>query len=151
VSTCIETVLTSPVGGQAVAAVGSVLEGQAIVDTAVKAFGTVHVLINNAGVLRDKSFRKMTEKEFNDVYDIHVKGAYNITKACWPIFRQQKFGRIVNTSSPAGVYGNGGQTNYSGAKMGLVVFAQVLDKEGVKYNIKANTIAPVSEFTCTCC
>jgi multifunctional beta-oxidation protein len=139
------TPLTS-VGGQAVAAVGSVLDGQAIVDTAVKAFGTVHVLINNAGILRDKSFRKMTEQEFQQVYDIHIRGAFAITKACWPIFRKQKWGRIVNTSSPAGVYGNGGQTNYSGAKMGLVTFAQVLDKEGVKYNIKANTIAPVSVF-----
>lgn len=120
------------------------MDGQAIIDQAVKAFGTVHVLINNAGILRDKSFRKMSEAEFNAVYDIHVKGAYAITKAVWPLFRQQKFGRIVNTSSPAGVYGNGGQTNYSGAKMALITFAQVLNAEGTKYNIKANTIAPVS-------
>jgi multifunctional beta-oxidation protein len=120
------------------------MEGQAIIDVAVKAFGTVDVLINNAGILRDKSFRKMTEQEFQQVYDIHVRGAYAITKAAWPIFRKQKWGRIINTSSPAGVYGNGGQTNYSGAKMALITFAQVLNKEGVKYNIKANTIAPVS-------
>lgn len=79
------------------------------------------------------------------MYDIHIKGAFSMTKAVWPIFRKQKWGRIVNTSSPAGVYGNGGQTNYSGAKMALILFAQVLDKEGVKYNIKANTIAPVCE------
>lgn len=134
-------------GGQAAVSIGSVMDGQKIIDDAVKAFGTVHVLINNAGILRDKAFRNMTEKEFNDVYDIHVKGAYYITKAVWPIFRGQKFGRIVNTSSPAGVYGNFGQTNYSGAKMALVTFAQVLNAEGVKYNIKANTIAPVSTST----
>lgn len=121
------------------------MDGQAIIDQAVKAFGTVHVIINNAGILRDKSFRKMSEAEFNAVYDIHVKGAFALTKAAWPIFRQQKFGRIVNTSSPAGIYGNGGQTNYSGAKMALITFAQVLNAEGVKYNIKANTIAPVSK------
>ena len=136
-------------GGQAIAAVGSVLDGQAIVDQAVKAFGTVHVLINNAGVLRDRSFRKMSEKEFNDVYDIHIRGAYAMTKAVWPLFRQQKFGRVVNTSSPAGVYGNGGQTNYSGAKMALILFADVLSKEGTKYNIRANTIAPLAASAMT--
>lgn len=87
----------------------------------------------------------MSQEEFDLVYDIHIKGAFSMTKAVWPIFRKQKWGRIVNTSSPAGVYGNGGQTNYSGAKMALILFAQVLDKEGVKYNIKANTIAPVCE------
>jgi multifunctional beta-oxidation protein len=137
------------VGGQAIVAVGSVMDGQKIIDEAVKAFGTVHVLINNAGVLRDKSFRNMTQKEFDDVYDIHVRGAYYMTKAVWPIFRGQKFGRIVNTSSPAGIYGNGGQTNYSGAKMGLVTFAQVWNAEGVKYNIKANTIAPLAASNMT--
>ncbi|BEI82068.1 hypothetical protein CcaverHIS002_0212280 [Cutaneotrichosporon cavernicola] len=139
------------VGGQAAVSVGSVMDGEKIIGDAVKAFGTVHVLINNAGILRDKSFRNMTQKEFDEVYDIHVKGANYITKAVWPLFRAQKFGRVVNTASPAGIYGNGGQTNYSGAKMALITFAQVLNAEGVKYNIKANTIAPLaaSQMTAT--
>lgn len=136
-------------GGQAAVAVGSVLDGQKIIDVAVKEFGTVHVLINNAGILRDKSFRNMTVEEFDAVYDIHIRGAYYMTKAVWPIFRGQKWGRIVNTSSPAGVYGNGGQTNYAGAKMGLITFAQVWNAEGVKYNIKANTIAPLAASNMT--
>ncbi|KAL1409254.1 hypothetical protein Q8F55_006087 [Vanrija albida] len=131
-------------GGQAVAAVGSVTEGQKIVDAAVAAFGTVHVLLNNAGILRDQSFRKMTEKQFDDIVDIHLTGAFSMTKAVWPLMRKQKFGRIVNTSSPAGIYGNAGQTNYSAAKMGLITFSRVLSFEGVKYDIKANTIAPLA-------
>jgi multifunctional beta-oxidation protein len=86
----------------------------------------------------------MSDKEWDQITEVHLRGAFACTKAAWPIFRKQKWGRIINTSSPAGVYGNGGQTNYSGAKMALITFAQVLNKEGVKYNIKANTIAPVS-------
>ncbi|TXT13599.1 hypothetical protein VHUM_00966 [Vanrija humicola] len=131
-------------GGQAVPAVGSVTEGQLVVDQAVKAFGTVHVVINNAGILRDKSFRKMTDAEFDIIVAVHLTGAFSITKAVWPLFRAQKFGRVINTASPAGLYGNGGQVNYSAAKMGLVAFSRTLAKEGVKYNIKSNTIVPLA-------
>lgn len=89
------------------------MDGQKIVDQAVKAFGTVHVLINNAGILRDKSFAKMSDAEWDAIIAVHLKGAYSMTKACWPLFRKQKFGRVINTASPAGVYGNRGQVNYS--------------------------------------
>lgn len=128
---------------------GSVTDGQQIVDAAVKAFGTVHVLINNAGILRDKSFKKMTDKEWDQVYAVHLKGAFAMTKAVWPIFRQQKFGRVINTASPAGLYGNMGQTNYSAAKSALIVFSICLAREGEKYNIRANTIAPLAASAMT--
>lgn len=136
-------------GGQAAIAPGSVTEGQAIVDQAVKAFGTVHVLINNAGILRDRSFKKMSDKEWDDIIAVHLKGAYAMTKAVWPIFRQQKWGRVINTASPAGVYGNMGQVNYSTAKAALTTFSKALTQEGKKYNIKANTIVPLAASAMT--
>jgi NAD(P)-dependent dehydrogenase (short-subunit alcohol dehydrogenase family) len=92
-------------GGTAVASYDSVLDGDKIIDTAVKAFGTVHILINNAGVLRDKSFARMSDDDWQQVYDIHMKGIYKVTKAAWPLMQNQKYGRIVNTSSPSGLYG----------------------------------------------
>lgn len=136
-------------GGQAVTAPGSVAEGQVIVDAAVKAFGTVHVLINNAGILRDKAFKNMKDEDFDLVTLVHLKGAYSCTKAVWPIFRGQKFGRIVNTASAAGLYGNMGQANYSAAKMGLVGFTRTIAREGAKYNIKTNVIAPIAASAMT--
>ncbi|KLT40068.1 NAD(P)-binding protein [Cutaneotrichosporon oleaginosum] len=136
-------------GGQAAIAVGSVTEGQKIVDQAVQAFGTVHVLINNAGILRDKSFKKMDDAQWDAVIAVHLKGAYSMTKAVWPLFRQQKFGRVINTSSPAGIYGNMGQANYSAAKMALVAFSKSLSIEGVKYDIRANTIVPLAASAMT--
>ncbi|KAK6455767.1 uncharacterized protein RJT20DRAFT_50086 [Scheffersomyces xylosifermentans] len=136
-------------GGIAVADYNNVLDGEKIVETAVKNFGTVHIVINNAGILRDSSFKKITEKDFKLVLDVHLNGAYKVTQAAWPYFRKQGYGRIVNTSSPAGLYGNFGQTNYSAAKSGLIGFAETLAREGERYNIRANTIAPLARSRMT--
>lgn len=86
----------------------------------------------------------MSDKEWDQITEVHLKGAFACTKAAWPLFRKQKFGRVINTSSAAGLYGNFGQTNYSAAKMGLVAFTKTLSIEGAKYNIKSTAIAPVS-------
>jgi NAD(P)-dependent dehydrogenase (short-subunit alcohol dehydrogenase family) len=134
-------------GGEAVANYDSVAtpEGGAnIVKTAVDAFGSVHIIINNAGILRDTSFKNMTPEQLNPVLDVHLKGAFHVTQPAWQIMRDQNYGRIINTSSGAGIFGNFGQTNYGAAKMGLVGFTRVLSVEGGKNNIKANAIAPVA-------
>lgn len=108
-------------GGKAVANYDSVTDGQKIVDTAMKAFGRVDILINNAGILRDKSFARMTDADWDLVHAVHVKGSYSVTKAAFPIMRQQKYGRIIMTASAAGLYGNFGQANYS-AGMGKIMW-----------------------------
>jgi len=134
-------------GGEAVADTNSVATpegGAAIVKTAVDNFGRVDIVINNAGILRDKSFHNMSPELMNPVFDVHLKGAFHVTQPAFVLMREQGYGRIISTSSAAGIFGNFGQTNYGAAKMGLVGFTRVLAVEGAKYNIKANAIAPLA-------
>jgi NAD(P)-dependent dehydrogenase (short-subunit alcohol dehydrogenase family) len=139
-------------GGVAVADTNSVATregGEAMVQTALDAFGRVDIVINNAGILRDKSFSNMTDELWDSVLDVHLRGAMCVTRAAWPHLREQNYGRVVCTSSSAGIFGNFGQTNYGAAKMGLVGFTRALAQEGAKYNIKANAIAPVAKTRMT--
>ena len=134
-------------GGDAVADTNSVSTpegGTAIVQTAIDAYGRVDIVINNAGILRDKAFHNMAPDLLNPVLDVHLKGAFHVTQPAWVHMREQGYGRIISTSSAAGVFGNFGQTNYGAAKMGLVGLTRVLAVEGAKYNIKANAIAPLA-------
>ncbi len=134
-------------GGEALANGGSVSDrqgAQSMVDDAMKAWGRVDILINNAGILRDKSFAKMELDDFALVMDVHLMGSVNVTKAVWPIMREQNYGRIVMTTSPSGLYGNFGQTNYGAAKLGIVGFMNTLKIEGAKNNVHTNAIAPVA-------
>ncbi|ORX50907.1 NAD(P)-binding protein [Hesseltinella vesiculosa] len=131
-------------GGAAVANYDSVEFGEKIVDTAMKAFGRVDIVINNAGILRDISFARMTDADWDLIQAVHVKGSYSVTRAAWPIMRKQKYGRIIMTASAAGIYGNFGQANYSAAKLALASFGFSLAREGEKYNIHTNTIAPMA-------
>jgi multifunctional beta-oxidation protein len=101
-------------GGQAVADYNNVVEGEKIIQTAIKKYGRIDILINNAGILRDISFKNMTDHDWDLIMAVHVTGSYKCTQAAWPYFRKQRYGRIVNTSSGAGLFGNFGQTNYSG-------------------------------------
>jgi NAD(P)-dependent dehydrogenase (short-subunit alcohol dehydrogenase family) len=139
-------------GGMAVAdtsSVATVEGGEAMVKSALDAFGRIDIVINNAGILRDKSFANMTPELWDTVIAVHLTGACNVTRAAWPHLRDQNYGRVVNTTSPAGIFGNFGQANYASAKMGLVGFTRVLAQEGAKYNIKANAIAPVARTRMT--
>ena len=134
-------------GGEAVANGGSVSDragAQSMVDDAMNAWGRVDVLINNAGILRDKSFSKMTLDDFDMVVNVHLLGAAYCSHAVWPIMREQNYGRILMTTSPTGLYGNFGQTNYGAAELGQVGLMNSLKIEGAKNNIHTNTIAPVA-------
>lgn len=129
-------------GTKAVAAPFSAEDGDAIVKVAMDTFGAVHILIANAGILRDKSFQAMNGTEWDQVMAVHLRGTYKCAKACWPIFQAQKFGRIVTTTSSVGLYGNFGQANYSTAKSAIIGLTKTLAIEGARYNIHVNTIAP---------
>lgn len=155
-------------GGKALANYENVLDGDKIVDCALKAFGRCDIVINNAGILRDKSMAKMTKEDWRAVLDVHLEGTFNICHSVWPTMQAQKYGRIINIGSGAGLYGNFGQANYSSAKMAVLGLTNTLALEGVrqqamnqtmsqfsiviqcflhpqdKHNIKVNCVVPVA-------
>jgi NAD(P)-dependent dehydrogenase (short-subunit alcohol dehydrogenase family) len=134
-------------GGTAIANganVADAVQVNEMIKQAMAEFGRIDILVNNAGILRDKSFSKLEAGDFKAVLDVHLMGSINCTKAVWDIMREQKYGRIVMTTSAAGMYGNFGQANYAAAKMALVGLMNVLHTEGAKSNVKVNTIAPAA-------
>ena len=134
-------------GGQAVADSHSVTSpegGQAIIDTALSAWGRVDIVINNAGIVRDAPFEEMTSDRFEPLLDVHLRGAFHVTRPAWKVMREQGYGRILNTTSAAGILGNVGMSNYGSAKTGLIGFTRVLAAEGADRDIKVNAIAPIA-------
>lgn len=129
-------------GGVAVANYNAVQEGEKIIQTAIDNFGRVDILVNNAGILRDITLRNMKDEDWDIIMDVHVHGTMKCARAAWPWFRKQKYGRLINTSSASGLFGNFGQSNYAAAKMAVVGFTEALAKEGAKYNINVNVLAP---------
>jgi NAD(P)-dependent dehydrogenase (short-subunit alcohol dehydrogenase family) len=134
-------------GGIAIAnkaSVSSEAGAQSIIDDAVSAFGTVDIIVNNAGILRDKTFRKMPLEDWRLLLDVHLTGSAYVTHAAWPILMDKRWGRVVLTSSTSGIYGNFGQANYGAAKMGMVGLMNVLALEGASKNVRVNTLAPAA-------
>lgn len=134
-------------GGQAVAdshSVTSAEGGQAIIDTALSAWGRVDIVINNAGIVRDAPFEDMTAERFEPLLDVHLRGAFHVTRPAWKVMREQGYGRILNTTSAAGILGNAGMSNYGSAKTGLLGFTHVLAAEGAGGDIKVNAVAPIA-------
>lgn len=139
--------LIKQAGGRAIGCVASVTDETRVpemVDQVVREWGRVDILINNAGILRDRSFAKMSIEEFRLVVDVHLMGSAICSKAVWDVMRDQNYGRIVMTTSSSGLYGNFGQANYGAAKMALVGLMQTLAIEGTKYNIRVNCLAPTA-------
>jgi NAD(P)-dependent dehydrogenase (short-subunit alcohol dehydrogenase family) len=132
-------------GGEAVAShdsVGSMAGGQRIVEAAHDAFGRVDVVVNNAGILRDRMIFNMSEEEWDAVLDTHLKGTFAVTRAAAPLMRSQRWGRFINMTSTSGLVGNVGQANYAAAKMGIVGLTRVTALDMARYNVTANCISP---------